>query len=168
MVYWARMKCLVYVHIISTNFPRHMQVLASPVFAQGGIIRGSVPIGTRGISREASLFRDTIDPAQHELDQTIRRARRILRDHVTAETDFHKCEAALGMRGSEDASTGQRARVVLRMVRDEEFVCRLAREALGAVPGHVLDHEQGAVGDEDVIESAVGNDGFVQFLDDTR
>ena len=84
---------------------------------------------------------------------------------MPAETDLYERQAALGVRRAEDAGTGQRARVVLRVVRDEELVRRLAREALGAVPRHVLDHEQGAVGDEDVIEGTVADDGLVEPLD---
>jgi len=52
------------------------------------------------------------------------------------------------------------------MIRHEELVLRPRLEALRAVPGHVLDHEEGAVGDEDVVEHAVGDDRAVEALDD--
>lgn len=41
-------------------------------------------------------------------------------------------------------------------------------EPLLAVPGHVLDHEQRAVDEEDVVEHTVRDDGFVGALDDAR
>ena len=31
-------------------------------------------------------------------------------------------------------------------------------EALGAVPGHVLDHHEGAVEEQDIVEIAMGDD----------
>jgi hypothetical protein len=43
------------------------------------------------------------------------------------------------------------------VIGNEEGVGRLLREALDAVPGHVLDHEKGAVGDEDHVESLLGD-----------
>lgn len=52
------------------------------------------------------------------------------------------------------------------MIGDEEFVFGGTLEALGAVPGHVLDHEEGAVGDEDHVEGAVGDDGAGEAFDD--
>lgn len=36
------------------------------------------------------------------------------------------------------------------------------------MPGHILDHEEGAVGDENVVEGAVGDDGAVQAFDHAR
>ncbi len=52
------------------------------------------------------------------------------------------------------------------MIRDEKLILRRALEALGTVPGHGLDHEEGAVCDEDVVEHSVADDGFVSAFDD--
>ena len=53
-----------------------------------------------------------------------------------------------------------------RVIRHVELVSRLALETLRAVPGHVLDHQQCAVGDEYVVEAAVRDDCPVETLDD--
>lgn len=52
------------------------------------------------------------------------------------------------------------------MVGNEEFVRRSFLESLGAVPGHVLDHQARAVGDENHIQQTVPDDRAVQALDD--
>ena len=52
------------------------------------------------------------------------------------------------------------------MVRHVEVIGGFGLEALRAVPGHVLDHEQSAIGNEDVIQDAVGDDCAVEALDD--
>lgn len=70
------------------------------------------------------------------------------------------------MRRPENARTSQRAETGLTVIGHEELLRRPGLEALRAVPGHVLDHEEGAVGDEDVVEHAVGDDGAVEALDD--
>ena len=65
------------------------------------------------------------------------------------------------MGGAEYACASQRALIPVLVIGDEEVGRRALAEALGAVPGHVLDHEEGTVGDEDHVESAVGDDGAV-------
>lgn len=56
------------------------------------------------------------------------------------------------------------------MVRDVEVIggawCGL--ETLLAVPGHVLDGQQRAVGEEEEVQEAVADDGVVGALDDGR
>lgn len=52
------------------------------------------------------------------------------------------------------------------MVGHEKLIGGQFVEALFAMPGHVLDHEQRAVDEEDVVEHAVRDDGFVGALDD--
>ena len=107
------------------------------------------------------------NPTQQKLQLPIRRTRRILRDHMPRQRDLHPRQSALGMGGTENAGASQSLRIMQRgMIGHVEVVRRFRLEALRAVPGHVLDHQQGAVGDEDVIEGAVGDDGFVQALDD--
>lgn len=96
---------LVYVHIMSTTPPHHLHALACPILTQSGIIGKPIPISTRRVSRKATLLRDAIDPSQHELYQTIRGTRRILRDHMPAETDFYESQASLSMGCAEDTST---------------------------------------------------------------
>lgn len=53
-----------------------------------------------------------------------------------------------------------------RVVRDEERLDGRPLEPLGAVPGHVLDGGEGAVGEEEEVEPAVADDGVVGALDD--
>ena len=50
------------------------------------------------------------------------------------------------------------------MVGHEKLVGGRFLEPLGAVPGHVLNHQARAVGDEDHIQQAVGDDCPVQAL----
>ena len=72
------------------------------------------------------------------------------------------------MSGPEYARATERAKTGFAVIGDEELVCRGGLEALRAVPGHVLDHEQSAVRDQDVVEHAVADDGAVEALDDAR
>ena len=52
------------------------------------------------------------------------------------------------------------------MVRHVEGVGWWGREALGAVPGQVVQGEKGAVEEEDHVEGAVRDDGVVGLLGD--
>lgn len=52
------------------------------------------------------------------------------------------------------------------MVWDVERITGFSVEALGSAPGHVLDHEQGAVGDEDHVERGMAYDGTFAALND--
>lgn len=126
------------------------------------------PIRPIRIGRETADLAQTPDPAQQELQLPIRRAGRILRDHVAAQLGRDERQAALRVGGAEDAGAGQGGRVGEGVVGHVEVVGGGGPKALGAVPGHVLDHEEGAVGDEDVVERAVADDGPVQPLDHGR
>lgn len=82
---------------------------------------------------------------------------------------LHPREFPLRARRPKHAAARQRAQPPrLGMIRHEELRAGPLLEALRAAPGHVLDHEQGAVSDEDHIESAVGHDGALEALDDGR
>lgn len=72
------------------------------------------------------------------------------------------------MGGAEDARSRQGAQTRVVVVGDEKLVRGLLLEPLQAVPRHVLNHQQRAVGDEDVVQIAVGDDGPVEPLDDAR
>lgn len=78
----------------------------------------------------------------------------------------HERQPPLRMRRPHNPRPRQAFKTRLTMIRHEELVGRPCLEALHAAPGHVLDHEQGAVGDEDVVEEAVGDDRAVEALDD--
>lgn len=52
------------------------------------------------------------------------------------------------------------------MIRDEELIRRRRAKALGAIPRHILDHEQGAVSEEDIVEQAVADDDVIRAFDD--
>lgn len=68
---------------------------------------------------------------------------------------------------AQSACAGERAAVVFGVVRGVEFIIgRRGLEALHAVPSHVLQHEQGAVGGEEVVEVADADDGVVGAFDD--
>ena len=87
---------------------------------------------------------------------------------MSTQTHFHKRQAALRVRRSENTRSRQRGRVLLGVVRHEELIRWLRSEALDAVPCHILNHQKGTVGYEDVVQGAVANDGFVQTFDHAR
>ena len=72
------------------------------------------------------------------------------------------------MRCPKHAGSGKSARVLERVVRDVELVAWGRPEALLAVPGHVLDHKERPVGDQDVVEYSVANDSSIEFLNHFR
>lgn len=79
-------------------------------------------------------------------------------------------QSALCMRRAHPAGAGVRLDLVIDVVGDVEDVLGLVLEALRAIPGHVLDHEESAVGDQDVVELEEGKASAGGFLDgcDTR
>jgi len=118
------------------------------------------------LRRETPPLRQALNPTQQELQLAIGRARRILRHHVATQTNLDKGQPPLRMGGAENAGAGQRGRTRFGVIGDEELVRRRGPETLGAVPRHVLDHEESAVGDEDVVEEAVADDDVVGAGDD--
>ena len=120
------------------------------------------------LRREVALLPEIRNPTEEELQLAVRRTRLVLRDHVARQRRRHEGEAALRMPGAHDARRGDGAEVQLAVVRDEEVVRGRGLEAERAVPGHVLDHEEGAVGNEDVVEQAVADEDVVRALDDAR
>lgn len=86
---------------------------------------------------------------------------------MPGQADLDPGETALGAGGAEDAGAGEGAQAEIVVVGHEEIIGGGCLEALFAAPSHVLDHEQGAVGDEDVVELAVRDDGAVESLDHT-
>lgn len=80
----------------------------------------------------------------------------------------HPRKAALRVRRTHHARGSKGAQIFLAMIRDEELGRRLRLKPQGAVPRHVLDHEEGAIGDEDHIEETVTNDDVVGAFDDAR
>lgn len=68
-----------------------------------------------------------------------------------------------------DAHNARRRQCGIRVVavgRDVQAVAGCLLEALEAAPGGVLDLQDGAVGDEDHVEQAVGDDHILRALDD--
>ena len=60
-------------------------------------------------------------------------------------------QSALSVRGPENPRASQRGRVLRRVVRHVEIVLGSGLESLFSVERHVLDHEEGAVGLQDVV-----------------
>lgn len=75
-------------------------------------------------------------------------------------------ELPLGMHDAHDAASTQALGAEIRMVRDVKLLAGLSLEALGAAPRHVLDGEQRAVDEQDVVEVGVHDDSPVQGVDD--
>ena len=68
------------------------------------------------------------------------------------------------MCGPKYPRSGQSAHAVIDVVRYEELRARGALKALLAVPRHVLDHQQRAIHDQDIIQHAVPDDCAVRAL----
>ena len=54
------------------------------------------------------------------------------------------------------------------MVWDVERISGFCLEALFSAPGHVLDHEHGAIGNQDHVEGGMANNGTFAALNDAR
>lgn len=109
-----------------------------------------------------------------------------MRDLMPRQRRLHKRQAALRVRAAIDTGTRHvRVGVDLLagnvplvqnfaddlpkrgMVRNEEVVgLRRPLEALLTAPGHVLDGDEGAIGDEEEVEEAVANDDVLGAVDD--
>ena len=87
---------------------------------------------------------------------------------MPAQADLDVRQSPLRVCRPKHAGTGESAQTQLAVIGHEELVGGRCLEPLGAVPGHVLDHQTGAVGDEDHIEETVADDGAVEALDDVR
>lgn len=98
----------------------------------------------------------------------VRSAGRILGHHVTGQIDLDESQATLSVVVTHDTSTRGITKAQLAMVGHVELIelARRSRETLGAVPGHVLNSEQGSVGDKDVVQQSVVNDCPLRPLND--
>ena len=132
---------------------RHTGNLVAKVAA----LRGEVRVNTQ-----------VLDSSEQELQLPVSRRGSVLRNHVSRELDGNVSETTLSVPFAKVTSAGKSAQVQLLMVRDEEVVGGIAAEALGAVPGHVLDRHERTVGQEDKVEHSVADDSAVVLLDDTR
>lgn len=140
----------------------------------------------------ASLLK-VIDATEQELELSISGARLVLGDFcnyqhysfiywwrrtMTRPKDGAKGQATLSVCGTHDTTTAipDVGSVGAAMsipdqgigVRDEERLSGRRLEALGAVPGHVLDGDDGTVQEEEVVVPAVADEDVVSALDDGR
>lgn len=107
--------------------------------------------------REGRSRVKTIYPAEQELNVTIRRTRRVLRNHVSAQLNSHKGQSSLSMCFSHVACArecAQRTHIVIWHVEIIPGLWTLL-ETLRAVPCHVLDGDQGTVVQKDEVEDTV-------------
>ena len=88
--------------------------------------------------------------------------------HVSRELDSDESKTTLGVPLAIVASSTKGTQVQLLVVRDEEVVLGVAAEALCAIPGHVLDGHESAVGKQDEVEHAVTDDSAVVLLNHAR
>jgi hypothetical protein len=143
---------------------------------------------TREVPRLRRVVADllqALDATQQELELAVGGAGHVLGDLVAGQGDGDEGQAALGVGDALEAGAGGvelrgeegvgRGRVLedvgeTLVVGDVEVVseARLGLEALRAVPCHVLDRDQGAVGEEEEVQQAVADDGVVGSLDDGR
>lgn len=114
---------------------------------------------------------------QQPLQVSVAAPRLELRLHVPTQGGLGPHQAALVVLHAHDAlrviqaaeAVGDEGRAVQQVrERDDDGGAGLLLEAHLAVPGHVLDGEQRAVGQHDHVEVAVGDEHAVRGLDDLR
>lgn len=121
------------------------------------------------LRREITNLPKIINPAQQELQLSICRAGRVLWHHVSRKGDRRECEASLGIPLSKDPCACKGTLIELTVVWHVILVpiTRPLREALRSVPGHVLDHHDGSILNQDEVEIGVCDDGFAVLLNDS-
>jgi hypothetical protein len=131
---------------------------------------------------EVSHHRQIVNSTQQELQLSVRRTRCILRDFVTGKIDSSPCQSSLSVpvtlepgassidlrRSVRNSCVGNLENVAKTLVVRHVEVLGLGwrgLESLETVPGHVLDGDEGAVGEEEEVEETVANDGVVGTFD---
>lgn len=133
----------------------------------------ATPVQLSGTSKVTSLgskvtnITKALDTTKEQLDRPVSSTRGVTRQLVTSQLNSVESQATLDTVATEVAGASERAAVVLRVVRSVEGRARVLLETLQAVPGHVLDGEQSAVGGEEHVEVTGADDGVVGVLDDT-
>lgn len=135
------------------------------------------------LCREVRYIRQTRDPPKQKFKLPVSRTRSVLRNLMSSQRSLHKRQSTLGVRASIYTSTsyisvGVEIQINLTgcflndlvergVIRDIE-VARLRRflEPLLAAPGHVLDRDEGAVGNEQEVKHSVGDDDILGAVDD--
>lgn len=119
------------------------------------------------LSSEAVRLPQILDPSQHQLNDTVPRARRVPRELVARQLDLIVRHTPLVSPLADCAALAQPAAVVLNMAGDVKVVILgIFLEPLCAVPCRVLEGKERAVRREDVVEPADADDGVVSVLDD--
>ena len=137
--------------------------------------------GRAALRRKPTDLGQAADAAEQELELAVGRARHVLGDLVAGEFDGDPGEAALGVGAAEDAAAADEADggggdgLVLGLLDDEadggivgdveEARVGVAGEPLLAVPGHVVQGCEGAVGREEEVEAAAADDHVVGAVD---
>ena len=110
---------------------------------------------------------EVLDTAEQLLEDTVAGAGGVAGQLVAGELDLVVGDAALVAPLANNPGLAETTTVVLLVEGDIELlVLGVLAEALVAVPGGVLQGEEGAVGREDVVEAADADDGVVGVLDD--
>jgi hypothetical protein len=102
---------------------------------------------------------------QKNLQHAIRNTRRVPRQLMARKLGRVKRQPTLLRPLALDPGSSQRAAVVLGVVRRVERAAGVLLESLKAVPCHVLDGEEGAVGGEEHVQIAGADDGVVCVFD---
>lgn len=132
----------------------------------------ATPVQLSGTSEVTSLsgkvtdVAKALDTAEEQLNRPVSSTRGVTRQLVTSQLDSVESQATLDTVATEVSGAGERAAVVLGVVWSVEGRARVLLETLQAVPGHVLDGEQSAVGGEKHVEVTGADDGVVGVLDD--
>ena len=87
---------------------------------------------------------------------------------MAAQTRVYPSQSALGMCSAEDTGSSEGHWILQRMVWHVEIISGGISKALFTFPGHVLNHKQSSVGNQDVIESTMSNNSLIQAFDHLR
>lgn len=131
--------------------------------------------------RKIPHFSQTTNPAEQELELPVCCTRDILRDLMSGHIHRHPGQTSLRMRHAHIPSTGLETHgrggdgLVFRLVDDlvdqwvvwnKEEIAWCLGETLCAVPGHIIQCHEGAVGQEEIVEQTAADDDVVGAFDD--
>lgn len=109
---------------------------------------------------------EVLHAAEQHLDLPERHGRLPRRDHVAREVDKRPRQPALAVPCPQDALAAGPSDVRVGVERREQGLARLRLEPHLPAPRHVLDGQQGAVGEEDHVHCAVGDLDVARAVDD--
>lgn len=126
----------------------------------------TIGLGKLGVSGERLLTAKRINTSQKHLELAESSAGGVLRDHVSRQRNSNVSQTALAVSSAKHASTSQSGKRSILVVGDVERLDGRSLESQLTAESHVLDGQQGAVGDEHHVEGTVADDDILGLVDD--